>query len=116
MIKGMENHVELIQEIRTVNALQKEEQELQEADKELVQSLKEQRDKARHKVRHSQTQDCASTSATKCKNTFSPMDRPHKKRHLRPARWVQNYTSCLTPCPRSWFVSRRSVEFMLWCY
>lgn len=58
MIKGIVNHMELIQEIRTVNALQKEEQELQEADKELVLSLKEQRDKARHKVRHTQTQLC----------------------------------------------------------
>lgn len=115
MIKGRENHIELIQEIRTVNALQREEQELQEADKELVLSLKEQRDNARHKVRHRQAQSCAFTVATKCKNPTSPMDRPYKKRHLRLERWVQNFTSCLTPCPRSWFVSRRSVEFMLWC-
>uniref|UniRef100_H3D8U5 Cilia- and flagella-associated protein 91 n=1 Tax=Tetraodon nigroviridis TaxID=99883 RepID=H3D8U5_TETNG len=50
MIQGVENHMELIQEIRTVNALQKEEQELQEADKELVLSLKEQRDQARHET------------------------------------------------------------------
>lgn len=66
MIKGIENHKELIQEIRTVNALEKEEQELQQANKEHVLSLKEQRDKARHKVRHSQTHSCAFNVATKC--------------------------------------------------
>lgn len=87
MIKGIENHMELIQELRTVHALEKEEQELMEADKKLVLSLKDQRDKARHKVGHTQTQNCAFNIATKCKNT-SLMDRPHRKRRLRPERWV----------------------------
>lgn len=57
--------MELIQEIRAVNALQKDEQELQEADKEFVLSLKEQRDEVRHKVGHTQTQSCAFNIATK---------------------------------------------------
>ncbi|XP_040912924.1 cilia- and flagella-associated protein 91 [Toxotes jaculatrix] len=50
MFKGKENHLELIQELRTVHALQKEEQDLQKADKELVITLKKQRDKHRHKT------------------------------------------------------------------
>ncbi|XP_018533773.2 LOW QUALITY PROTEIN: cilia- and flagella-associated protein 91 [Lates calcarifer] len=50
MFKGKENHLELIQELRTVHALQREEQELQKADKELVITLKKQRDKQRHKT------------------------------------------------------------------
>ncbi|XP_070771194.1 cilia- and flagella-associated protein 91 [Enoplosus armatus] len=48
MFKGKENHLELIQELRTVNALQREEQELQKADKGIVITLKKQRDKHRH--------------------------------------------------------------------
>ncbi|KAK9537745.1 hypothetical protein VZT92_005331 [Zoarces viviparus] len=50
MFKGMENHLELLRELRTVHALQWEEQELQKADKELVMTLKEQRDKHRHET------------------------------------------------------------------
>ncbi|XP_045909862.1 cilia- and flagella-associated protein 91 isoform X2 [Micropterus dolomieu] len=50
MFMGKENHLALIQELRTVNALQREEQELQKADKELVMTLKIQRDKHRHKT------------------------------------------------------------------
>ncbi|XP_029314996.1 cilia- and flagella-associated protein 91 isoform X2 [Cottoperca gobio] len=49
MFKGKENQLELIHELRTVHALQREEQELQKADKGLVMSLKKQRDKHRHK-------------------------------------------------------------------
>ncbi|KAM8749428.1 cilia- and flagella-associated protein 91 isoform 1-T1 [Acanthopagrus schlegelii] len=49
MFKGKENHQELIQELRTVHALQREEQELQRADKELVITLKKQREEHRHK-------------------------------------------------------------------
>lgn len=52
MFKGKENHLELIQELRTVNALQREEQELQNSDKELVMTLTQQRDKSIHKVEH----------------------------------------------------------------
>ncbi|XP_041663807.1 cilia- and flagella-associated protein 91 isoform X2 [Cheilinus undulatus] len=47
---GKENHMELIQELRTVHALQPEEQELQKADKELTLTQKTQRDKLRHKT------------------------------------------------------------------
>ncbi|KAM9341994.1 cilia- and flagella-associated protein 91 [Pholidichthys leucotaenia] len=45
MFKGKEKHKQLIQELRRVHALQKEEQELQKADKNLVMSLKMERDK-----------------------------------------------------------------------
>lgn len=55
MFKGKENHLDLIQELRTVNALQREEQELQKADKELVKTLTDQRDKSRHKVKRTDT-------------------------------------------------------------
>lgn len=55
MFKGKENHLDLIQELRTVNALQREEQELQKADKELVKTLTDQRDKSRHKVKCTDT-------------------------------------------------------------
>ncbi|KAJ4933042.1 hypothetical protein JOQ06_029879 [Pogonophryne albipinna] len=48
MFEGKENHLDLIHELRTVHALQREEQELQKADKGLVMSLKKQRDKHRH--------------------------------------------------------------------
>lgn len=54
MFKGKENHQELIQELRTVHALQREEQELQRADKELVITLKKQRDEHQHKVKHAE--------------------------------------------------------------
>lgn len=52
MFEGKENHLDLIHELRTVHALQREEQELQKADKGLVMSLKKQRDKHRHEVKH----------------------------------------------------------------
>lgn len=55
MFKGKENYLDLIQELRTVHALQKEEQELQKADKGLVMTLKKQRDKHTHKVKHTDT-------------------------------------------------------------
>ncbi|XP_022596614.1 cilia- and flagella-associated protein 91 isoform X2 [Seriola dumerili] len=50
MFKGKENYLELIHELRTVHALQREEQELQKAEKGLVITLKKQRDKHRHKT------------------------------------------------------------------
>lgn len=50
MLQGVEDHMDLIQELQTVHALQKEEQELQEADRDFVLSLKEERDQARHQV------------------------------------------------------------------
>ncbi|XP_026151507.1 cilia- and flagella-associated protein 91 [Mastacembelus armatus] len=50
MFKNKENYLELIQELRTVHALQKEEQELKKADKVLVTTLKQQRDKNIHKT------------------------------------------------------------------
>lgn len=44
------------------------------------------------------------------------MDRRLKKRQLRLEPQVQNFTICLTPCPRSWFGSRRSAGFTLLFY
>ncbi|KAK5861123.1 hypothetical protein PBY51_022542 [Eleginops maclovinus] len=48
MFEGKENHLDLIHELRTVHSLQREEQELQKADKGLVMSLKTQRNKHTH--------------------------------------------------------------------
>lgn len=59
MLQLIEDRMDLIQELQTVHALQKEEQELQEADRDFVLSLKEQRDKERHQVRHTWTQSSA---------------------------------------------------------
>ncbi|KAM7407243.1 hypothetical protein PAMA_003122 [Pampus argenteus] len=50
MFTSKENHLELIQELKTDHALQKEEQEMQKANKDLVMTLKKQRDKHRHKT------------------------------------------------------------------
>uniref|UniRef100_A0A674MG13 Cilia- and flagella-associated protein 91 n=1 Tax=Takifugu rubripes TaxID=31033 RepID=A0A674MG13_TAKRU len=50
MLQGIEDRMDLIQELQTVHALQEEEQELQDADRDFVLSLKEQRDKARHQT------------------------------------------------------------------
>ncbi|KAK2839907.1 hypothetical protein Q5P01_013647 [Channa striata] len=50
MYKGKENHMELILELRTVHALQKEEQDLHKADKKLVIALKNLREKNRIKT------------------------------------------------------------------
>uniref|UniRef100_A0A3B5B9X6 Cilia- and flagella-associated protein 91 n=1 Tax=Stegastes partitus TaxID=144197 RepID=A0A3B5B9X6_9TELE len=45
MFKGKENYMDLIQELRSVHALQKDEQEQHKADKELIMNLKKQKDK-----------------------------------------------------------------------
>ncbi|AWP02171.1 putative protein MAATS1 [Scophthalmus maximus] len=50
MFEGKENHLDLIQELRTVHALQREEQELQGADRRVVIALKKQRDDHRHEA------------------------------------------------------------------
>lgn len=50
MFKGKENHLNLIQEVRTENALQKAEQQLLREDIQLVKTLTKQRDAARHQV------------------------------------------------------------------
>ncbi|XP_072290354.1 cilia- and flagella-associated protein 91-like [Eucyclogobius newberryi] len=44
LIKGKENHLNLIRELRTVHALQSEEQELQKAQKDRMLNLKQERD------------------------------------------------------------------------
>ncbi|XP_041857489.1 cilia- and flagella-associated protein 91 [Melanotaenia boesemani] len=50
MFKAKENQQALIQELRTVHALQSEEQQLQKADKELVLTLEKQRNQQRLKI------------------------------------------------------------------
>uniref|UniRef100_A0A8D3B493 Cilia- and flagella-associated protein 91 n=1 Tax=Scophthalmus maximus TaxID=52904 RepID=A0A8D3B493_SCOMX len=50
MFEGKENNLDLIQELRTVHALQREEQELQGADRRVVIALKKQRDDHRHEA------------------------------------------------------------------
>lgn len=55
MFKGKEDHLDLIRGLRTVHALQGEEQELQKADKLLIMALKKQRDNHRHKVKYTDT-------------------------------------------------------------
>ncbi|KAM3608193.1 uncharacterized protein V6R79_020656 [Siganus canaliculatus] len=50
MMKGKRDHLDLIQELRTVHALQREEQELQKSNKEFVIALKEQRERQRHET------------------------------------------------------------------
>lgn len=59
MLMGKDNHLELIQELRTVHALQGEEQELKNADKEFVLNLQQQRDEHKHKVQHTDVQHAA---------------------------------------------------------
>lgn len=71
MFKGKENHLDLIQELRTVNALQREEQELQKADKELIKTLTDQRDKSRHKVKHRHIHVQNFTNSKQSHYTFS---------------------------------------------
>lgn len=86
---GKENHLELIHELRTVHALQREEQELQKANKELVVTLKKDRDKHRQKVKHKQTL-IHSFSFTPAPNTFIThfLSPPRHRiwRQLRPER------------------------------
>ncbi|XP_068184865.1 cilia- and flagella-associated protein 91 [Antennarius striatus] len=50
MLMGKENHLDLIQELRSDHALQREEQVLKKAEKELVMNLKQDRDKLRHET------------------------------------------------------------------
>ncbi|KAM9851226.1 cilia- and flagella-associated protein 91 [Aulostomus maculatus] len=50
MFIGKEKNLELIKELRTVHALQKDDKDLQKADRELMMTLKKQRDDLRHKI------------------------------------------------------------------
>lgn len=58
MFKAKENHLNLIQEVRTENALQKAEQQLLRDDIQLVKTLTEQRDSARHEVEQKRRHSC----------------------------------------------------------
>lgn len=85
MFKGKENHLELIQELRTVHALQKEEQELQRADKELIIALKKQRDEQRIQVKHMDT--CMYKPLQTSNSLIKPSvscPRPLERRRCRP--------------------------------
>ncbi|TNN04295.1 hypothetical protein fugu_001324 [Takifugu bimaculatus] len=63
MLQGIEDRMDLIQELQTVHALQEEEQELQDADRDFVLSLKEQRDKARHQTLQEETSEAGAMGA-----------------------------------------------------
>lgn len=54
MFKAKDNHLNLIQEVRMENALQKAEQQLLRDDIQLVKTLTEQQDSARHEVEQTQ--------------------------------------------------------------
>lgn len=51
MRKDMEDHRDLMRELRTVHSIDSEEQELLRADEERVTALRDQRDQQREKVR-----------------------------------------------------------------
>lgn len=92
IFKGKKNNLDLIQELRTVNALQKEEQTLQKADKELTKSLAKKRDKSRHKVKYA---DIVAYDIVQMPNkpitlSHSALPRPLRRRHLRPEWLVQS--------------------------
>lgn len=82
---GKEDHLELIYELRTVHAPQREEQELQKADKDLVMTLKKHRDKEIERVRHKDvfTYKISQTPTNLITPLFSPL-RPLKRRRLKP--------------------------------
>ncbi|TWW80963.1 Nuclear receptor subfamily 1 group I member 2 [Takifugu flavidus] len=63
MLQGIEDRMDLIRELQTVHALQEEEQELQDADRDFVLSLKEQRDKARHQTLQEETSEAGAMGA-----------------------------------------------------
>ncbi|XP_058487033.1 cilia- and flagella-associated protein 91 [Solea solea] len=63
MFTGKENHMELIQELRSTHALQTEEQELLNADKDLVIALKKQRDKHLHKISEEEASQAGAVGA-----------------------------------------------------
>ncbi|XP_075896104.1 cilia- and flagella-associated protein 91 isoform X2 [Nelusetta ayraudi] len=63
MFKAKENHLNLIQEVRTENALQKAEQQLLRDDIQLVKTLTEQRDSARHEASLQEETRAAAVSA-----------------------------------------------------
>eukprot|EP00066_Takifugu_rubripes_P017751 XP_011607017.1 PREDICTED: protein MAATS1-like [Takifugu rubripes] len=63
MLQGIEDRMDLIRELQTVHALQEEEQELQDADRDFVLSLKEQRDKARHQTLQEETPEAGAMGA-----------------------------------------------------
>ncbi|XP_023140479.2 cilia- and flagella-associated protein 91 [Amphiprion ocellaris] len=50
MFKGKEKHLDLIQELRSVHALQEDGQKQHKADEDLIMNLKKQKDNQRHKI------------------------------------------------------------------
>lgn len=87
MFNGKENHLELIQELRTIHALQREEQDLQKANKAVVLALKKERDKHRQKVKHTHTLIHLFNFTPTTNNFithFLSSPRPLMRRHPRP--------------------------------
>lgn len=50
-MKGKENHLDLIGELKTVHALQSEEQNLQRAEKDRIMNLRREKDQERRRVK-----------------------------------------------------------------
>lgn len=102
MFEGKENHLDLIQELRTVHALQREEQELQGADRRVVIALKKQRDDHRHEVEHAQAfLQTLHMLQSHHPPSLSLSPRPLKRRPPGPEWWASSWKACSTPCPRS---------------
>ncbi|KAM9804910.1 cilia- and flagella-associated protein 91 [Neosynchiropus ocellatus] len=74
MCVGKENHRDLIRELRSIHTLQSDEEDLLKADKELVMTLKSQRDKRRHEVLQQKASQ-AGMLAAELENTFSTLSK-----------------------------------------
>ncbi|XP_030012744.1 cilia- and flagella-associated protein 91 isoform X2 [Sphaeramia orbicularis] len=74
MFVGKENHLEFIMELRTVHALQKEEQELQTTEKDLITALKRQGDKHRHKTTQEEVSQAKAVGA-ELENLFDTLSK-----------------------------------------
>lgn len=64
LFEGKEKYLDLIKELRTVHALQSEEQAQQEVDKELVTTLKTQREQQSDQVKHTHTHMSTGTNVS----------------------------------------------------
>ncbi|CAJ1079554.1 cilia- and flagella-associated protein 91 [Xyrichtys novacula] len=89
MFSGKENHLNLIQELRTVHALQAEEQRLQKADKEMLLTQKKQRDQLRKK-RSQELAFQASAVGAELEHLFSTLSKDLI--HLQEERRIHAFT------------------------
>ncbi|XP_070694504.1 cilia- and flagella-associated protein 91 [Pempheris klunzingeri] len=89
MFKGKENNLALIKELQSVHALQREEQELQKADKKLVMTLKKQRDKQTHKTSQEEAPQ-ARVVGTELEHVFDTLSK--ELIHLQEERRIHAFT------------------------